>query len=97
MWIYQQVRPGSAQTASAQKLSIARSRKPFCTRKVSVESSASAIGFRFRIDMQDNSRHLAPVGAHLLRIKHPTVSDGVLFILHGHLVAIGREIGDVWI
>jgi len=28
---------------------------------VAVESTAGAIGFRFRIDVQDNSRHLAPV------------------------------------
>jgi len=58
---------------------------------------AGAIGFRFRIDMQNNSRHLAPVGARPLRIKHPTISDGVLFIVRSQLVTIGREIGDVWI
>jgi hypothetical protein len=64
---------------------------------VGVESSAGALAFRFWIDMQDNSRHLAPVGARPLGIEHPNVSDGVLFIVHGQLIAIGREIGDVWI
>jgi hypothetical protein len=56
-----------------------------------------ALAFRFRIDMQDNSRHLAPVSPRPLRIEHPNVGDGVLFILSGQLVAIGREIRDVWI
>jgi hypothetical protein len=58
---------------------------------VAVESSAGAIGFRFRIDMQNNSRHLAPVGSHGVRIEHPTVSDGVFFIARGQHVALGRD------
>jgi hypothetical protein len=54
-------------------------------------SSAGAIGFRFWIYMQNNSRRLAPVGPHGLRIEHPTVSDGVLFIARGQHVALGRD------
>jgi len=58
---------------------------------VAVESSAGAIGIRFWIDMQNNSRHLASVGPHGLRIEHPTVSDGVFFIACGQHVAPGRD------
>lgn len=53
--------------------------------------SAGAIDSRFWIDMQNNSRHLAPVGSHGLRIENPTITDGVLFIARGQHVALGRD------
>jgi len=65
--------------------------KPISRAQVAVESSAGAIGFRLWIDMQSNSRHLAPVGPHGLRIENPTISGGVFFIARGQHVALGRD------
>jgi hypothetical protein len=50
-----------------------------------------------RIDVQNDPRNVPPVGAFLMSIEHPHISDGVFFIVCGESWLGRGNIGAIWI
>jgi hypothetical protein len=70
---------------------------PLGALKVSVECPPGASGFALRVNVQNDPRNLAPVGAVGVRVEEAQIRHEVLPIVAGECGTGGRDIGDIGI
>src|ERR1700744_2035853 len=72
-------------------------RHPLCAGQVSIECVLCAIVLELGIDVQHDSRHLAPVCSLLIRIEHAQIRDNMLLVVNREHGIRRRGVGNVWI
>jgi hypothetical protein len=72
------------------QLTISAPRHPFSACEVVIKRPPRPIRLSVRVNVEDDLRHLAPVGAFGVGIEHAQISDHVLFIVHRERL-IGRR------
>lgn len=67
--------------AATQQMAIAMAGHPFCTRKMTVKRTASAIGLKSRVNMQDKTCDFLPVRVVGIGVEHTQISDEVFLVI----------------
>ena len=73
----------SALRATAEEMTIAAFRHPFCAGKVTFPGSPSAFWLAIRINVQNEIGDLTPIGSLHVGVKETQVRDEMLFIVTG--------------
>lgn len=68
---------------------------PFCARKMTLICSPRTVRLSLRVDVQDDSSNLPPVGSLTLRLQKANVRDNMLFVIGGQRCLVRRDIRDV--
>ncbi|KJC34194.1 hypothetical protein UB31_39000 [Bradyrhizobium sp. LTSP849] len=64
---------------------------------MAIERISCTSGFKFRINMENKPRHLAPIRALCVGIKQPQIGDDVLLVVCRQGRICRSHIGNVWI
>lgn len=72
-------------------------RHPFCAGQMGIECTPCAVGLKLRINVQYQSRHLAPVRSLRVRIEHSQIGYNVLLVVHRENGVRRRYVGNVGI
>jgi hypothetical protein len=62
---------------------------------VTIEGTSSAPDILIRVDVQHDTRNLAPVGTFRIGIQHPQIRDGVLMVVRREGWLCRGKVGDV--
>jgi hypothetical protein len=77
------------------KLSVASFRHPLCSRQMALECSARALRLMIRVDMQNGTHNMTPIGPLGIGVKQSQIRDKMFFVIGGQLIVAWRQICDV--
>ncbi len=81
---------------AAQKMLVAVCHHPFGPIQMAFPHPPCAIGLLHRIDLQNDSRDLAPIGAFGFRVEKPKVADDVLLVIRCQRLGKRGSVGEFW-
>ncbi len=81
---------------AAQKMLVAVCHHPFGPIQMAFPHPPCAIGLLHRIDLQNDSRDLAPIGAFGFRVEKPKVADDVLLVIRRQRIGRRGSVGEFW-
>jgi hypothetical protein len=77
----------------SEKVLIAVLRHPFGARQMALPSAASPLGMLGGVDVQDDPRHLGPVGAFCVGIEETEIRDEMLAVVSSEIVGLWSLFG----
>jgi|GEM_PF-3614236 hypothetical protein len=76
-------------------MAITMLRHPLCAGQVTIERTSSAVVLELWIDVENDLRHLAPVGSLRVCIEHAQISNDMLFVVDREHRIRWRKVGNV--
>jgi hypothetical protein len=83
----------SATRTTPEKVFVAVLRHPFGARQVALPGAARPLGVLGGVDVQDDPRHLGPVGAFCVGIEETEIRDEMLTVVSSEIVSLWSLLG----
>jgi hypothetical protein len=83
--------------AASKQMTIAVTRHPFCTRKMTFESAQRAIRLSDGIDVENQASHFTPISVISVCVEEAEVSNKVLLVIRREHRISRRQICDIGI
>ena len=81
---------------AAQKMLVAVRHHPFGALQMALPHSPCTIGLLRRIDLQNDSRDLGPIGAFGFSVEKSQVADKVLLVIRRQRLGKRGSVGEFW-